>query len=269
MAVRRPPAPRLRHGAPGAPRPAAPRLVTTPTAARPAAPHAAAPATTAARSAVPRSAAPEPSGPSRRPVLLGAAALAVTAVPLGVIGVPRLHSTLVGGTSALDGAEEALIWATEAGALDSTTAAADTVDRGALARALHRAAGSPAVPAPAVDPAVDLGDDVDRRAALLWLLGRGALTVDADFAVHPERAVTRAEGAAALTHLLRPSLLALGVAATVPEGAVDPAVSWLDATGMIPSALRQDPADTAGTLTAGELAQVLRRSEEVVAEALA
>ncbi|MGP5006942.1 hypothetical protein ACTXJK_08610 [Brachybacterium tyrofermentans] len=249
--------------------------------------------------------------PGRRSLLLaGAAAAAVTgAVGAGALltrsGAPAPLAAAQGGAaSALspfsdveDGAEgvDAMVWADENGvqpALDGNSySPGAAVMRGDLALALHRFAGSPAVPLDAT-PAliVDLGEAPDRAAALLWLHGRGALWGDASLQVHPDDPATQDCAAGLLTALLRPALAAVGATwdpstgepSTGEPSGTDAAsaeevgpwsalgdASWLEAAGILAGAITSS--DWAGDerVTRGELAVTLHRADSVVAAALA
>lgn len=237
----------------------------------------------------------------RRSLLLaGAAAAAVTgAVGVGALltrsGGPAPLAAAQGGAAASatspfsdvkDGAEglDAMVWADENGvqpALDgSSYSPSAAVTRGDLALALHRFAGSPAVPL-GTTPALltDLGEDPDRAAALLWLHGRGALWGDASLQVHPGRRATRGCTASVLTALLRPALAGAGAVWDVPDDSALPhpvepwsalaAARWLEATGIVsgvPAGF--DRADEEST-TRGDLALCLHRADAVIAAASA
>jgi len=263
----------------------------------------------------------------RRPLLLaGAAAAAVTgAVGVGALltrsGGPAPLAAAQGGAAASatspfsdvkDGAEglDAMVWADENGvqpALDgSSYSPGAAVTRGDLALALHRFAGSPAVPLDGT-PAliVDLGEEPARAAALLWLHGRGALWGDASLKVHPDDPATQDCAAGLLTALLRPALAGVGVtwdpstggpSADDSSGVESPAAgtsgdepspagaaaeedvapwsaladaSWLEAAGMLTGTLTVSGWTGEESVTRGELAVTLHRADSVVAAALA
>ncbi|GAA1490694.1 hypothetical protein GCM10009626_34400 [Brachybacterium sacelli] len=258
--------------------------------------------------AVDPSPTPTPHAPSRRVLLLAGAAAAAVAgtVAAGTIltrgdGAATAASAVGGGAmdpsttgSFLDVPEnvegrEAMVWAHTTGvqpALNGSRYAPDqVVTRGDLAVALHRFAGSPAVPL-ADTPALlaDLGEDPDRAAALLWLYGQGALWGDASLQVHPERSATRDDTAGLLAALLRPALAGVG-ATWVPSADAPTSQSqsqsqsaepwssladarWLEAAGMVPDA-------PPGTLWAGkddvtraDLAICLHRADTAIAGAM-
>lgn len=149
---------------------------------------------------------------------------------------------------------------------DTAFAPDDVVQRGDLARALHRFAGAPAVPEtlPAV-PLTDLGEDAELQAAALWLHGRGALWGDASLGVHPTEPATRDLTTRMLTALLRPALR--GVGATW-EAADD--LAWLQAAGMLSAwpIGGSGSADADEPITRAELASALNQSDQVIAQAL-
>src|SRR5699024_4277764 len=193
VAVRRPAAPHLRPGRPGAPAPAP--------AAAPVVP---APVEAARVEAAPAS----PPRAGRRAVLLGGAAAAVGgAVLTGALlrtegpEAPSVASSEgsgpgEGSPSALfpdvpadDPGAEAIRWAHETGVQPAPSAAGyspqTAVTRGDVAVALHRLAGTPAVDLQGLPVLfTDLGEDPARVAAVLWLHGRGALWGDAELQVH-------------------------------------------------------------------------------------
>ena len=278
MAMRRPPAPHLRPGRPGAPE----------RAPMPPSPAAPAPAPE-----------PAPKRTPRRAVLLAGAATAVTgAVGAGIVltrggAVPSSASSAGGAAvgvsapfpdvAAEDPAATAIRWAHDSGvqpALSARSYAPDQdVDRGAVAVALHRLAGAPAVnPAVLPHPFTDLGDDPDRVTAMLWLHGRGALWGDAEMRVRPEEPATRDCTAMLLAALLRPALAGRGVTwdpATdtalpqpVEPGSALPDLAWLGAAGMVPEDVLPDDADGEATVTRADLALSLHRVDEVLTAAL-
>ena len=253
MALRRPAAPRVRPDRPGAPAPAAARAgLVTPTAPAPApveAPTAVQPPSPAAAPALPevqpgpipaapRTVAPAPeqhpvgpaparSVPPRRTLLLaGAAAAAVVgAVSAGAV-LPRMLGPATSPFSDVadgDAGLEAMLWADDTGVLPAAGGAFSpeaVVTRGEVAAALHRFAGTPAVPLEEVPVLiVDLGEDPEQASALLWLHGRGALWGDAELKVHPEDPATREGASGMLAALLRPALA--GIGAVWPSGGAD------------------------------------------------
>lgn len=266
MAVRRPPAPHLRAGRPGAPSPARSAAIPRPTVP----------------TAVPR---PAVRPHRRRTVLLGSAAIAAVALPVtaGALLLQRgdASASTADGTftdvGADDDALEAYRWADATGVQpaleDGSYAPGTAVTRGDLALALHRFVGAPAVPSEAV-PAMlaDLDTVPERRDAQLWLFGHAALWGDLSLCVHPDEPASRESASQTLTALLRPSLTAPGHGRAVTDLAAedaDPttsALSWLRESGMLPSALT-GPAEEATALTRGELAQLLLRADQVLAAA--
>ena len=313
MALRRPAAPRVRPDRPGAPAPAAARAVlATPTAPAPApveAPTAVQPPSPAAAPALPevqpgpipaapRTVAPAPeqhpvgpaparSVPPRRTLLLaGAAAAAVVgAVSAGVV-LPRMLGPATSPFSDVadgDAGLEAMLWADDTGVLPAAGGAFSpeaVVTRGEVAAALHRFAGTPAVPLEDVPVLiVDLGEDPEQASALLWLHGRGALWGDAELKVHPEDPATREGASGMLAALLRPALA--GIGAVWPSGGADgsggaegrdlPAglsqdAAWLTNAGMAPDGSTHWQGEQA--VTRAELAAVLHRADGVIADAL-
>ncbi|MEJ6541855.1 S-layer homology domain-containing protein [Brachybacterium paraconglomeratum] len=313
MALRRPAAPRLRPDRPGAPAPAAARavLVTptapapvpagTPTTVEPPSP-AAAPALpevqrgpfpaaprTVARAPEQRPVGPAParSVPPRRTMLLaGAAAAAVLgAISAGVV-LPRVLGPATSPFSDVadgDAGVEAMLWADETGVLPAAGGAFSpeaVMTRGEVAAALHRFAGTPAVPLEDVPVLiVDLGEDPEQASALLWLHGRGALWGDAELKVHPEDPATREGASGMLAALLRPALA--GIGAVWPAGGADgpgaaegkdipggisPDAAWLTSAGMAPDGSTHWQGEQA--VTRAELAAVLHRADGVIAGAL-
>ncbi len=313
MALRRPAAPRVRPDRPGAPAPAVPRTVlVTPTAPAPApveAPTTVQPPSPAAAPALPevqpgpfpaapRTIAPAPeqhpvnpapagSVPPRRTLLLaGAAAAAVVgAVSAGVV-LPRVLGPATSPFSDVadgDAGLEAMLWADDTGVLPAAGGAFSpdaVVTRGEVAAALHRFAGTPAVPLEDVPVLiVDLGEDPEQASALLWLHGRGALWGDAELKVHPEDPATREGTSGMLAALLRPALA--GIGAVWPSGGADgsggtegkdlPAgrsqdAAWLTSAGMAPDGSTHWQGEQA--VTRAELAAVLHRADGVIASAL-
>lgn len=313
MALRRPAAPRVRPDRPGAPAPAVPRTVlVTPTAPAPApveAPTTVQPPSPAAAPALPevqpgpipaapRTAAPAPeqhpvgpvparSVPPRRTLLLaGAAAAAVVgAVSAGVM-LPRVLGPATSPFSDVadgDAGLEAMLWAEETGVLPAAGGAFSpeaVVTRGEVAAALHRFAGTPAVPLEDVPVLiVDLGEDPAQASALLWLHGRGALWGDAELKVHPEDPATREGASGMLAALLRPALA--GIGAVWPSGGADgsggtegkdlsaelsPDAAWLTSAGMAPDGSTHWQGEQ--SVTRAELAAVLHRADGVIADAL-
>ena len=313
MALRRPAAPRVRPDRPGAPAPAAARAVlATPTAPAPApveAPTAVQPPSPAAAPALPevqpgpipaapRTVAPAPeqhpvgpaparSVPPRRTLLLaGAAAAAVVgAVSAGAV-LPRMlgpASSPFSDVADGDAGLEAMLWADDTGVLPAAGGAFSpeaVVTRGEVAAALHRFAGTPAVPLEDVPVLiVDLGEDPEQASALLWLHGRGALWGDAELKVHPEDPATREGASGMLAALLRPALA--GIGAVWPSGGADgsggtegkdlPAglsqdAAWLTNAGMAPDGSTHWQGEQA--VTRAELAAVLHRADGVIADAL-
>ena len=313
MALRRPAAPRVRPDRPGAPAPAAARAgLVTPTAPAPApveAPTAVQPPSPAAAPALPevqpgpipaapRTVAPAPEqhpvnpaparpAPPRRTLLLaGAAAAAVVgAVSAGAV-LPRMLGPATSPFSDVadgDAGLEAMLWADDTGVLPAAGGAFSpeaVVTRGEVAAALHRFAGTPAVPLEDVPVLiVDLGEDPEQASALLWLHGRGALWGDAELKVHPEDPATREGASGMLAALLRPALA--GIGAVWPSGGADgsggaegrdlPAglsqdAAWLTNAGMAPDGSTHWQGEQA--VTRAELAAVLHRADGVIANAL-
>ena len=313
MALRRPAAPRVRPDRPGAPAPAAARAgLVTPTAPAPApveAPTAVQPPSPAAAPALPevqpgpipaapRTVAPAPeqhpvgpaparSVPPRRTLLLaGAAAAAVVgAVSAGAV-LPRMLGPATSPFSDVadgDAGLEAMLWADDTGVLPAAGGAFSpeaVVTRGEVAAALHRFAGTPAVPLEDVPVLiVDLGEDPEQASALLWLHGRGALWGDAELKVHPDDPATREGASGMLAALLRPALA--GIGAVWPSGGADgsggaegrdlPAglsqdAAWLTNAGMAPDGSTHWQGEQA--VTRAELAAVLHRADGVIASAL-
>ena len=321
MAVRRPPAPRLRSGRPGAPRPLHPAgLPSAPPAAAPPVPSPAAsaspPGPTSAADPGPTSAAgaAPAQGPRRRALLLAGSAAAVIAVPVASAGLLTRHegdalpaASSSGGGSSTAGLTspfpdvpadapglEAMLWAAETGVQpareDGDYAPDAPVTRGALAVALHRFAGSPALPAAELPALItDLGPDPAVSQALLWLHGRGAVWGDHELRVHPEAEATRADAAQMVATLLRPALAGLGLtwdpasAAALADAASLPAlpdpgdpdssaadVHWLAAAGMlVPSRLAEDSGwDGEQPLSREDVAIALHRADQVIASVL-
>lgn len=313
MALRRPAAPRVRPDRPGAPAPAVPRAVlVTPMAPAPApveAPTTVQPPSPAAAPALPevqpgpfpaapRTLAPAPeqhpvgpaparSVPPRRTLLLaGAAAAAVVgAVSAGVV-LPRMLGPATSPFSDVadgDAGLEAMVWAEETGVLPAAGGAFSpeaVVTRGEVAAALHRFAGTPAVPLEDVPVLiVDLGEDPEQASALLWLHGRGALWGDAELKVHPDDPATREGASGMLAALLRPALA--GIGAVWPAGGADGPggaegkdrsaglsqdAAWLTSAGMAPDGSTHWQGEQA--VTRAELAAVLHRADGVIAGAL-
>ena len=313
MALRRPAAPRVRPDRPGAPAPAAARAVlATPTAPAPApveAPTTVEPPSPAAAPALPevqpgpipaapRTVAPAPeqhpvgpaparSVPPRRTLLLaGAAAAAVVgAVSAGAV-LPRMlgpASSPFSDVADGDAGLEAMLWADDTGVLPAAGGAFSpeaVVTRGEVAAALHRFAGTPAVPLEEVPVLiVDLGEDPEQASALLWLHGRGALWGDAELKVHPDDPATREGASGMLAALLRPALA--GIGAVWPSGGADgsggtegkdlsaelsPDAAWLTSAGMAPDGSTHWQGEQA--VTRAELAAVLHRADGVIANAL-
>lgn len=273
MALRRPAAPRVRPDRPGAPEHAASDAHPAPEAAPEAAP---APVPTP-HVAVPEAAPARPAPPRRTVLLVGAAAAAVVgAVSAGIV-LPRMLGPATSPFSDVaDGAAglEAMVWADSTGVLPATGGAFSpdaVVTRGEVAAALHRFAGTPAVPLEDVPVLiVDLGEDPEQASALLWLHGRGALWGDAELKVHPGDPATREGATGMLAALLRPALAGIGAVWT-PDEADDAAslpqdAAWLTRAGMTPGA----PEDWQGeaTVTRADLAAVLHRADGVIADAL-
>ena len=313
MALRRPAAPRVRPDRPGAPAPAAARAgLVTPTAPAPApveAPTAVQPPSPAAAPALPevqpgpipaapRTVAPAPeqhpvgpaparSVPPRRTLLLaGAAAAAVVGAVSAGAALPRMLGPATSPFSDVadgDAGLEAMLWADDTGVLPAAGGAFSpeaVVTRGEVAAALHRFAGTPAVPLEEVPVLiVDLGEDPEQASALLWLHGRGALWGDAELKVHPEDPATREGASGMLAALLRPALA--GIGAVWPSGGADgsggaegrdlPAglsqdAAWLTNAGMAPDGSTHWQGEQA--VTRAELAAVLHRADGVIADAL-
>ncbi|MCT1436683.1 S-layer homology domain-containing protein [Brachybacterium paraconglomeratum] len=275
MALRRPAAPRVRPDRPGAPTPTATRAVL-------ATPAASAPEPVAAVPVAPARPAP----PRRALLLAGAAAAAVVgAVSAGVV-LPRALGPATSPFSDVadgDAGLEAMVWAEETGVLPAAGGAFSpdaVVTRGEVAAALHRFAGTPAVPLEDVPVLiVDLGEDPAQASALLWLHGRGALWGDAELKVHPEDPATREGASGMLAALLRPALA--GIGAVWPAGGADgsggtegkdlPAelsqdAAWLTSAGMAPDGSTHWQGEQ--TVTRAELAAVLHRADGVIAGAL-
>jgi len=284
-----------------APAPLAPAPVESPTtvepptlAAAPAlpevqpAPFPAAPRTVApAPEQRPVNPAPARPAPPRRTLLLaGAAAAAVVgAVSAGVV-LPRMLGPATSPFSDVadgDAGLEAMLWADDTGVLPAAGGAFSpdaVVTRGEVAAALHRFAGTPAVPLEDVPVLiVDLGEDPEQASALLWLHGRGALWGDAELKVHPDDPATREGASGMLAALLRPALA--GIGAVWPSGGADgsggaegkdlPAgpsqdAAWLTSAGMAPDGSTHWQGEQA--VTRAELAAVLHRADGVIAGAL-
>ena len=313
MALRRPAAPRVRPDRPGAPAPAAARAVlATPTAPAPApveAPTTVEPPSPAAAPALPevqpgpipaapRTVAPAPeqhpvgpaparSVPPRRTLLLaGAAAAAVVGAVSAGAALPRMLGPATSPFSDVadgDAGLEAMLWADDTGVLPAAGGAFSpeaVVTRGEVAAALHRFAGTPAVPLEDVPVLiVDLGEDPEQASALLWLHGRGALWGDAELKVHPDDPATREGASGMLAALLRPALA--GIGAVWPSGGADgsggaegrdlpaglsPDAAWLTSAGMAPDGSTHWQGEQA--VTRAELAAVLHRADGVIANAL-
>lgn len=313
MALRRPAAPRVRPDRPGAPAPAAARAgLMTPTAPAPApveAPTAVQPPSPAAAPALPevqpgpipaapRTVAPAPeqhpvgpaparSVPPRRTLLLaGAAAAAVVGAVSAGAALPRMLGPATSPFSDVadgDAGLEAMLWADDTGVLPAAGGAFSpeaVVTRGEVAAALHRFAGTPAVPLEDVPVLiVDLGEDPEQASALLWLHGRGALWGDAELKVHPDDPATREGASGMLAALLRPALA--GIGAVWPSGGADgsggtegkdlsaelsPDAAWLTSAGMAPDGSTHWQGEQA--VTRAELAAVLHRADGVIADAL-
>ena len=313
MALRRPAAPRVRPDRPGAPAPAAARAgLVTPTAPAPApveAPTAVQPPSPAAAPALPevqpgpipaapRTVAPAPEqhpvnpaparpAPPRRTLLLaGAAAAAVVGAVSAGAALPRMLGPATSPFSDVadgDAGLEAMLWADDTGVLPAAGGAFSpeaVVTRGEVAAALHRFAGTPAVPLEEVPVLiVDLGEDPEQASALLWLHGRGALWGDAELKVHPDDPATREGASGMLAALLRPALA--GIGAVWPSGGADgsggaegrdlPAglsqdAAWLTNAGMAPDGSTHWQGEQA--VTRAELAAVLHRADGVIANAL-
>ena len=313
MALRRPAAPRVRPDRPGAPAPAAARAVlATPTAPAPApveAPTTVQPPSPAAAPALPevqpgpipaapRTVAPAPEqhpvnpaparpAPPRRTLLLaGAAAAAVVGAVSAGAALPRMLGPATSPFSDVadgDAGLEAMVWAEETGVLPAAGGAFSpdaVVTRGEVAAALHRFAGTPAVPLEDVPVLiVDLGEDPAQASALLWLHGRGALWGDAELKVHPEDPATREGASGMLAALLRPALA--GIGAVWPSGGADgsggterkdlsaepsPDAAWLTSAGMAPDGSTHWQGEQ--SVTRAELAAVLHRADGVIASAL-
>ena len=313
MALRRPAAPRVRPDRPGAPAPAAARAgLVTPTAPAPApveAPTAVQPPSPAAAPALPevqpgpipaapRTVAPAPeqhpvgpaparSVPPRRTLLLaGAAAAAVVGAVSAGAALPRMlgpASSPFSDVADGDAGLEAMLWADDTGVLPAAGGAFSpdaVVTRGEVAAALHRFAGTPAVPLEDVPVLiVDLGEDPEQASALLWLHGRGALWGDAELKVHPDDPATREGASGMLAALLRPALA--GIGAVWPSGGADgsggaegkdlsaelsPDAAWLTSAGMAPDGTTHWQGEQA--VTRAELAAVLHRADGVIASAL-
>ena len=313
MALRRPAAPRVRPDRPGAPAPAAARAgLMTPTAPAPApveAPTAVQPPSPAAAPALPevqpgpipaapRTVAPAPeqhpvgpaparSVPPRRTLLLaGAAAAAVVGAVSAGAALPRMLGPATSPFSDVadgDAGLEAMLWADDTGVLPAAGGAFSpeaVVTRGEVAAALHRFAGTPAVPLEDVPVLiVDLGEDPEQASALLWLHGRGALWGDAELKVHPDDPATREGASGMLAALLRPALA--GIGAVWPSGGADgsggtegkdlsaelsPDAAWLTSAGMAPDGSTHWQGEQ--SVTRAELAAVLHRADGVIADAL-
>ncbi len=295
MALRRPAAPRLRPDRPGAPAPAAARAaLVTPTAPAPALPEVqrgpfpAAPQTVApAPEQRPVSPTPARPAPPRRTLLLaGAAAAAVVGAIYAGVALPRMLDPATSPFSDVadgDAGLEAMLWADETGVLPAAGGAFSpeaVMTRGEVAAALHRFAGSPAVPLEDVPVLiVDLGGDPEQASALLWLHGRGALWGDAELKVHPEDPATREGVSGMLAALLRPALA--GIGAVWPAGGADGSgggegkdraaglsqdAAWLTSAGMAPDGSTHWQGEQA--VTRAELAAVLHRADGVIAGAL-
>jgi hypothetical protein len=311
MALRRPAAPRVRPdrpGAPVAPAVAAPPAAPVATAATPApstrvhpvAPASSEPPAASVAAPPPAAAPPAPAAPelppavpelpptpqaaARRPLprrtllLAGGAAAAVAGIAAaGVLAARTLGPATSPFSDVADGdaALEAMIWADDTGILPASGDAFSpdaAVTRGEVAAALHRFAGTPAVPLEDVPVLiVDLGEDAAQASALLWLHGRGALWGDAELKVHPEDPATRTCATEMLAALLRPALAGVGAVWTSEtEAEADASLpldaAWLTRAGMVPQ-LDGDWDGEAG-VTRAELATVLHRADGVIAAAL-
>ena len=225
--------------------------------------------------------------PPRRTLLLaGAAAAAVVgAVSAGAV-LPRMLGPATSPFSDVadgDAGLEAMLWADDTGVLPAAGGAFSpeaVVTRGEVAAALHRFAGTPAVPLEDVPVLiVDLGEDPEQASALLWLHGRGALWGDAELKVHPDDPATREGASGMLAALLRPALA--GIGAVWPSGGADgsggaegrdlpaglsPDAAWLTSAGMAPDGSTHWQGEQA--VTRAELAAVLHRADGVIASAL-
>lgn len=181
---------------------------------------------------------------------------------------------------------EAMRWAEETGVLpadeDGTFAPDQVLTRGAFASALHRYAGTPELPLDAAPTLfTDLGEDVEQASALLWLHGLGALWGDRDLRARPADDITATEAAVTLTALLRPSLTGVGAVWELPAPSADEedggedaeATGWLAAAGLLPGSLGASSTGSSGedqgSVTRGELAQILHQVDAVVAAAVA
>lgn len=271
MAVRRPAAPHLRAGRPGALAPARPAPIPR--------------ATVPTRAPEPSPAAATARPHRRRTVLLGSAAIAAIALPVTAGALLLQRGDASASTAdrtftdvgADDDALEAYRWAdatmVQPALEDGSYTPGAAVTRGDLALALHRFAGAPVVPSDAV-PAMlaDLDTAPERRDAQLWLFGHAALWGDLSLCVHPDEPASRESASQTLTALLRPSLSARGHSQAVTDLAAadaDPttsALAWLQDSGLLPSALTGLKAD-ATAVTRGELAQLLFRADQVLAAA--
>ncbi|MCT1909934.1 S-layer homology domain-containing protein [Brachybacterium paraconglomeratum] len=279
----------------------APAPVEAPTTVQPPSP-AAAPALPEVQPgpfpAAPRTVAPAPEqhpvnpaparpAPPRRTLLLaGAAAAAVVgAVSAGAV-LPRMLGPATSPFSDVadgDAGLEAMLWADDTGVLPAAGGAFSpeaVVTRGEVAAALHRFAGTPAVPLEDVPVLiVDLGEDPEQASALLWLHGRGALWGDAELKVHPDDPATREGASGMLAALLRPALA--GIGAVWPSSGADgsggaegkdlPAglsqdAAWLTNAGMAPDGSTHWQGEQ--SVTRAELAAVLHRADGVIASAL-
>ena len=306
MAVRRPAAPHLHPGRPGAPvrtapAPASPEpappviapVAPEPVAPEPIAPMPVAPEPVAPVPAVPAASASTPSPAaavrrSRRAVLLVGAAAAVTgAVGAGALlrGGPTAPSAASsrgaapGGGSAADPfpdvpadhpAAEAIRWADRTRVQPAVSATeyapANAVTRGDVAVALHRLAGAPAV-------------DLPGTPVLFTDLGEDPQRVSAVLWLHGRGAVwgdaelrirpeepATRDGAAAMLTALLRPALA-GIGVTwEATGPAVEGVTWLVAAGMAAPELADLSADA--PVTRADLAVSLHRAEAVIADAL-
>lgn len=139
-------------------------------------------------------------------------------------------------------AATAMAWADATGvqpAMDGDYRPEDEVTRGAMALALHRFAGAPALDLGTIPVLLtDVPEDPERSAAVQWLHGHGALWGDAELRVHPDQPAQRAWGATLLTDLLVPALSAAGHDASAlleaaPVGPEDAVLTRADLATML------------------------------------
>lgn len=110
----------------------------------------------------------------------------------------------------------ALAWADAHGVLPLPSGASPDqhLMRGDLVLALHRFAGTPAVPTESLPVLLaDVPQDPERAAATLWLHGQGVLWGDAELRIHPDAPATHTATVQLLGSLLGPALVGAGIEA--------------------------------------------------------